>query len=476
MAYAVAEQSMLLSFIAYGSVSDSQFVLESAPSEYFDGLYRKIRDRFAKYVKKYGHGLSSHVPDIIAELVNQNSDDKDDLVSIFQSIKQYGEQPLNREFVLDRAEVLVRHQHSVRIIEKAASLLNNPPDVANNEKLEELFRSSNTSALRRIDVGVNLKDTEKINEALVAQLDARFPTGIKPLDAMGFCPTRKQAFLITALSGGGKTTMTRHMLQYPWWQGTEDKINVLYFSLEMELHDEVQSIYRQQGYSSAVDGIVEFDEVLFDTNKEGQADPSTLKKRKTSLKSSEDKRDKIHEGIKQRGEFFIKVLPAGVLTPSLIVATLDAIKSKHGVDIDVAGIDGFPHMRAVPASVREDETSLSHNFISVRNIARDRNMAWILNQQINREGSKQLDAGNTLRGDVIEGDKKIINHADKVLVLQQTDAERKMNLMRGYLEKGRQVAAKDMIVLSQNMAMGRAVISSGLLSKTWKSWMSDKKL
>jgi hypothetical protein len=122
----------------------------------------------------------------------------------------------------------------------------------------------------------------------------------------------------------------------------------------------------------------------------------------------------------------------------------------------------------------EDDDPVNNNALAVRNIARERNLAASTAQQLNRDGEKALEQGLPLSSAYIEGKKKLTNTADKIIVQQQTESERKENLMRIWAEKGRHVEDKFFVVCSQNFAASRYVVCSARSSLAFEKQQKDK--
>lgn len=455
---------MLLAFIAYGDEADAKMALELVPNKYYDAAYRAVHDKFAQYVQRFRSKLAVHVPDIIADLISADSAAEADYVDVFNTMKTYWEQGLNADFVLSRARTYAEHRRWQEFLAFASKLIAGPPDEDRIAKIEAKYRATVLEVSASLDVGVSLKDTDRVNKALEVRPVDRFETGITPLDDEGVCPTRKQIFVVLGLSGAGKSTAQRHLLTYPWMH-REEPVNALLFALEQDLEDEVQIFFRSQGlYSAEVDGTKELQQVHFSVDAAGRADPASVVKKKVSLKSSLEARDKLHAKIKSRGEFFIKSMRSRVLTPDMVAATIMSIKSRYGVNIDLCGIDYLAGMKDSPG----DESRAYLNTMELRNVGRELNCAMVTGQQINRDGEKALANGQPILSAHIEGDKRVINETDKLIIIQQTVAERRAQLSRIYVAKGRQKDANFWVVVSQNMAAGRFAVSSGLLSMSWE--------
>jgi hypothetical protein len=474
MAFGVDEQCMLLAFIAYGEEVDSRAAVDIVPGEFYDGPYRKVHTKFHSYLTRFRSKLSTHVPDIIKDLVDAHSDIQSDLVDIFSSLDSYWKQGLNRDFVFQKARIYVEQRRWLSFLAKAAPLVNGPGDEEKLAKIQDLYKTTVTAVHSNVEIGLNLKDVERVNSALAHRPHDAFYTGIQTLDERGICPTRKQLFTLIAPSGSGKSTGLLHFATTPWWHGgpNGERINVLYIDLEQDVGDEVQRIFKSRGlYTEDVKKAgKEIVQVSFELDKMGRADPTTKTQKKLRLTSDKAKRDAIHEKIAQKGEFFICSKPAHWLTLSRTEALLDAIASQYHVQIDLLAVDYLGLMQEFPGS----EDSIDKNSLGLRNLARQRNLAAMTAQQTNRDGDKALASGQLLTAAHIEGSKRLVNNTDKLLIFNQTEAEKRENLARLLAAKGRQQEAGFLTVISQNPAASRFAVSSGLSSMLWEKTLKDK--
>ena len=475
MAFGGDEQAMLLAFIAYGDECDSRLAVDVVPSKFYDGPYKKVHDKFHQYLTKFRSKLAQHVPDIIVDLIAAHPTQEQDFVDIFQALDTHWQQGLNRDYVFSKAKVYVQHRYRQQQFQEVAPLLARPPDEDNLAKIDDIISRSNKLIVGSVDTGLNIKDVQAVNKALEHRPDAAFFTGIAPLDARGICPTRKQLLLLLALPGTGKSTGLLHFAMAPWWKGNPDgsPIHVLYFSLEQDAEDEVQKVFRARGlYTEAISGDQEISQVMFDLDSNGRVNPATLRKDKIKLTSNSKKRDALHEKIQKKGEFFIKSMKSNVLTPAVVHHTLDAIYAKYRVKIDLVLVDYVELMKVDrDGELRE---STNRNCLGLREIARDRDLAMVSAQQLNREGEKALESGQILTYAYIEGSKLVFNTADQVLVYQQTASEKREQLARLFANKGRRKEDGFMVVVSQNYAAGRFAVSSGMSSIAFETSMKGK--
>lgn len=470
MAFALEDQELLLTYIAFSSLEEARVALSLLDETYYDSIHQKIYRKFKHFISKYKASPQSHLFEIFSDLQKSHEKDAEILARIYDSIRDSWASGLSKNYIFDRAKVYKRTRDYQDFLTQAARLAQREPSAETIEELDELFLKTRQSALELSPIGeaLNLKETERVNRALEQDPEDQIYSGIDALDQCGICPTKKQFFVVVAPSGSGKSLHMMQMATHEWWQFTgEKKRHVLYVPLEMEVADEVKRAFRSRGlYTSDVKNL-ETKQMMFSVDSNGRADPRTIKRETVKLYNDLARRDRMHEKIKERGEFIIWPKQANVLTVSMLETMIRSINAQYGIQLDQCLVDYIRLMKRTRG--QEARSDLEENAIGLKQLAKDLNIAMTTAQQVTAEASKAILNGGLSSGADASSDKSIQFHADKLVCYMQTPTEAQHGLARLYVDKGRQVGGKMTIVIAQNYAANRYCVASGKMSVAWEA-------
>lgn len=335
-------------------------------TQYFDPEFRTAADFISKYYDEY-----STVPN-----VDQISAETD------VSLKKHVITKDQIDYCSKEVEEFCKRKGLERAIRLSGTLV----EEGKYGAIEQLFKDAVTISLNK-DLGVNYFESPE--QRLLADITHRYTTGYKPMDDLlggGFA--RKEIFLLSANSGGGKSIVMANFAV----NLLQQKLNVLYLTLE--LSEDLVS----RRFDSLITGV-----------------PAVLWAQK--------QREIIHKLRVEKtklGNLHVKWMPSGT-TPNEIRAYLKELELKFGYVPDVLIVDYLdmmnPNQQVSADNVFEKDKRSSEQ---LRDILFDYNMIGITASQQNRSAIE----ATTLNHSHIAGGISKINTTDVYASIIFTDPMR----------------------------------------------------
>jgi hypothetical protein len=312
--------------------------------------------------------------------------------------------------------------------------------------------------------GVRLNDTVE-NLSFLDSRPVDFPIGIKELDKANFGATAKELLLYIAPKGTGKSWFGVHMGK----QGLLHRAKVLHISLEMA-QERIVGRYYQSLFSVAsrnapyMKTSFEYDEL-----KRLLGWETVRKKPKISFQDTDIRRilrEKMKPWGLRLGSIVIKDFPSGSLTMSAFNSYLDYLGSMEKFYPTLVIVDYPDLMKQDVSNLR---ISTGRTFVDLRGSASERNYALIAPTQGGRSsiGAKRVRSSN-----VSEDITKVMT-ADNVLTYSQTEAEKRANLARLFVNNARGVADGYEVVISQAYSVGQYALESAMMSSAYWEQMGS---
>lgn len=448
-----ALQENLLTLACYHD-QEAKLVRNAVPPELYGGPYKIIAARVYDFIDRFKRAPKDHIADLLSDKLDnkENKREANLYADILDGIR--GMSPsLNKPYVLSQLETFIKRQSLRSIaVELTKELQRDTEDGL--EKAEHLLSQARTNQLSVFDPGLRLSDTKRALRFLDLQ-EQSFPIGIPEFDRRGFGPTRKELWMLIASTGMGKTWGLIQLVKMALLQ----RLKVVHVSLEMG--EERCS----QRYLQALLAISKRKETFtvtkFERDQLGRLTDFT-EHRVTPRLSLDD--PNIRSKLTKRAlkmqrlldNVIIKEFPTGSLSLRQLEAYLDNLEQTERFVPDLLIVD-YPDLM----DLGDDELriALDNQFKGIRGIAGKRNLAAAVVSQSHRSGAKTKQLGLE---NIAEAWAKN-THVDVAMTYSQTEAERKLNLARLFLAKGRNDSDKFTVAISQNYGLGQFVVDSTLM-------------
>lgn len=442
----------LLTLLAFHD-DQAKIIRNAVDISLYGGPYKLVATRLYDYIDKYKAAPGDHLPDILADKLEDKSRESQLYIDIVQSLHTANE-GINTSYVMNQLETFVRRQNMRAMLVSLHTNLQKDTE-ASLDEAEKILASAGKAQLSVFDPGTRLGDAERALQFLTSQNEA-FPMGIRELDRRNFGPTRKELWLGIGNTKAGKTWLLIQLAKMALLQ----RLKVVHISLEMSEHRCSQRYFQAlfsiskrketlratKFQKDALGRISGFDDVRFEP-KLSFDDPAI----QTKLEKLVGKwRARLLNNI------FIRQFPTGALTVNQLLAYLDLLETSQQFVPDLLILD-YPDLMKIDKD--NFRLGIDEIYKEIRGLAVARNIAVAVVSQSHRGAAKakQIGADN-----VAEAYSKI-SHADTIITYSQTTQEHALGLARLHVAGGRNDADKVTVVISQQYATGTFVIDSTLL-------------
>lgn len=417
----------------------------------FGGQYKTIASRVYEYIDKYKKPPKDHLADILDDKINSKNKREGELYTDIISSIHEAQIGINASYVMTQLGTFTRRQALRTVAIDLTKALQRDTE-ASLAEADALIRQAQGSALTLFDPGTRLSNKVKSLEFLDIQ-QSSFPTGVAELDRRGFGPTRKEMWLLIANTKGGKTWALIHVAK----MALMHHLKVLHVTLEMSEARAAQRYF--QALFSISKHREKFRTTKFEKDDLGRISGFTDTELRPAF-SLEDANahTKLERRIDKWGarlldNIIIKQFPTGTLTVNQLTAYMDHLEQTERFVPDLLVID-YPDLMKLDKS--EYRLSLDELYKDIRGILISRNIAGAVVSQSHRGAAKAKQVGAE---NVAEAYSKIA-HADTILTLSQTAAEKQLGLARLHVAAGRNDADGLTIVISQNYGTGNFIVDS----------------
>lgn len=445
-------QENIVSLLSYDD-KFSSIIRHSVAINLYGGPYRTIAIRCYDYIDSYGKPPGDHIADLLSDKISGDTSEAQLYTDIIISIKNAYE-GINTDYVIKQLELFIRRQ-SLRTISVDLTKALQKDTEESLEEADRLIKQATNQGLQLFDPGTRLGDKSKALSFLDIANES-FPTGIEELDRRGFGPTRKELWLGVANTKGGKTWLLIQLAKMVLMH----RLKVCHVTLEMS------EGRASQRYFQALFGVSKRREVhktiKFRRDDLGRVigfDDVNISPRLTL--DDQDIRAKLEKvidkwAIRQLNNIYIKQFPTGALTVHQLEAYLDNLEATQHFVPDLLIID-YPDLMKLDKS--NFRLSLDETYKDLRGIAVSRNIALAVVSQSHREAAR----AKTVRGDNVAEAYSKIAHADCVITLSSTEAEKKLGLARLFVAAGRNDADHITLIISQQYGIGSFVFDSAIM-------------
>jgi replicative DNA helicase len=422
-----------------------------SPQDFTNEIYRTFATRALDYWKKYkrppGRALTA---DLVGDILgDKNNKRAKAFRQVLVNMVVVDHEGINAEYVLDSVRSLQRLSALTRATMQAAELIESRGEHAIGE-VENMWGNALRDRQSNLAEGLWGSDVE----ALVAHINSRavreFKTDIPELDRCGVVPTRRTLMTMLAPSGFGKSWFLTHVARCALYA----RHKVLYVTLEMDKADVMQRFYQSFGVLALREpelditlsrmqleneGLIGFEDQQVSANSYLEDNPQVL----AALQDVRDCRKQYFRNL--------RVDDFAALTVARLEAHLDQLEVAHGFVPDLLCLD---YLGKLETAGREDyRVELGQETSDLVALMKERNIAGVTAQQVNREGQTAKLVNRTH----IAEDISIVTTSDFVLTLSRNEKERRHGLARIWVDKARHAVDNFGVVVGQNLQHGQFV-------------------
>lgn len=443
----------LLVLLSYDDERAS-IIRNSVDISLFGGPHKAIAAAIYAYIDRYKKPPKDHLSDILEDKLNSDNKREAELyIDIVTSIHD-ASKSINAEYVMSQMGTFARRQALRSIAVDLAKALQRDTE-ASLEEADKLIRKAQTKSLDLFDPGTRLSNKDRSLDFLdTAQIS--FPTGIFELDKRGFGPTRKELWLGVGDTKGGKTWLLIQLAK----MGLMHHLKVLHVTLEMSEGRAAQRYF--QSLFSISKRKEKFRTTRFEKDELGRISGFKDVELRPALSFDDPAaRAKLERRIDKWSDrllnnIIIKQFPTGTLSVGQLKAYMDNLEQTERFVPDLLIID-YPDLMKLDKS--NYRLSLDEVYKDIRGIAVERNLAIAVVSQSHRAAAKAKRVGSE---NVAEAYSKIA-HADTVITISQTSAEKQLGLARLHVAAGRNDADDLTVVISQNLGTGNFVVDATVM-------------
>jgi len=435
----------------------------------FMALYRDIAAEAYKFIEKYRRPPKDDIADLCERLMEtqkssaERSHKAKEIIGILVAIREETDDRFDPTYSVDQMHEFVYRQTVFFGMMDAWNLLKD----GKTDEAVDAFTASARNRRHAFDAGIDAADPSQFLRFLQRDPEEEnkvMQTGIPELDAIKAGPIIGGLHLTVAPTAFGKSWWMIHLGRHLAYR----RHRVLHLSLEMDA-DITAERYAMNAFDIAPTR-GEVKSMLVEKDEHGFA-ISIPQDRRLPTRSFAD--DDIAKALtdKMQGQRWlknlrIKAIPSGAMTVSMLEAELDKYESE-GFKPDVVLLDYADLMKLGSREGRR--IALSEAYIDLRGLAARRELAMVTASQSNRLGVK---AGRGSMVNVAESVDKVM-HADVVLEMGASEDERRLGLAEIRVAKNRNYRGNVSVIISQQYATGKFVMSSALKNDKTESLVSQ---
>lgn len=457
-------QENLITMLVY-SDEYASIIRNSISINLWSSHYRIVAAKCYDYLDQFRKSPKDHISDLLEDKLMRGDGESEIFTTLLMNMKGINLDGINAEYVFKRLASFIKRQslRSVAVELTRALQRDTEESLEEAERLIEKAKNNNSNLF---DQGTRLDDKKKALKFL-DRTNESFPTGIKELDRREFGPIRKELWVAVGDAKIGKSqflihlgkmcALSRYKIAHITLEMSESKVSQRYYQTFGAIAKRKENFNLVRFRKDEKGNLFEFKEVLI-TPKNSLQDSNI----KETLENLIDKwSDRYMKNI------LIKEFPTGTLTVYELEGYLDSLESTEKFVPDLLILD-YPDLM----KTNKDNYRLSINelYIQLRGLAVRRNIAVAVVSQANRSGSKQKILGS----DHIAEAYSKVQHADLVITISATSAERKLGLARLFVTNARNDEGNLQLVISQNYRTSTFSTDSAVISPNyWKLLPTD---
>lgn len=458
MSFGSTDQENLLAILAFDDSPGGCLVAaQMLPDTAWDTHYSKIFGKLSRHVTRFGESPGEHTFELIEQLCAGEPDNAEAYRDIFRSMAAAHEGGLNREYVYNRAQTFGRHSRLRHGIGEALTHLKTVSEEA-CARAELALTEARSSGAEAFTIGLSTHDAEGVARAATDRPDEPFMTGIPEFDDAGIGPARKELYMLGGAYGSGKSFGLGDL---GLAASVLSRVKVLHIPLEMSAAKTMRRyVQRMFGYGTRAE-TVRYTRFIQEGGKLLDFDFDSLDLR--GLYDDDAYGDILRraKGLRRRTEIRIKGFKSGSLTISQLEAYLDYLYGETGFVPDLIVLDYIQIMKIL--KVADKRAELGQIAIELRGLADHRNCAIATAVQLNRDGIKSAMS----RGSQLAEDISAAHTADRLVIYNQSEAEKEIGVARLWVDKARDARDGFEVLISQSYAAGQFRIDSMLMDTSY---------
>ncbi len=454
----------LLVLLCFSNKS-APILAHSLKLDYFDDpVYRDIASRAIDYYLKFKQVPEKTIynlcEDVITGKDKRKSEEYSHTIELIwrnQSSAQGAE-----AYTMDCLHDFISFKQAEIVLREYATLL----DHQNAKEFWKRHRTAVATMATTFDFGIKITD---VDEALkiINNNELYVSTGIPELDRIGVCPRPGELFVITGLSGKGKTWFAGHLVKHAFLAKPDfGRHKICHISLEMSRSRTIQRYY-QTLFAISTDSQEAKNTIIFPEDKKNHGRIAEFSYMETKARYSfadADAEDKLRRDVAKKlkhDNLIMKDWPPGQLTMEELYAYIEGLDAYQDYRPDILILD-YPDLMRL--DTRDIRISIGTIYKELKGLAKEKNMSIIVPAQSNRAG----EGANVITKKNIAEDASKIHIADVHITYNQTDEEHKRGLARLYVDKNRNGRSNDTILISQDYGKGQFCYSSTLFDETYR--------
>jgi replicative DNA helicase len=421
------------------------------PNNFDEEAFRTIATYALDYWKKYKEPPGDvHIGDLIAPILTGKKQARADRFrAIWHALLWTKHQGFNAEFVLDQVTTLQRLSELSRTTLQAADLIEAHQEHA-IEDVEKLFADTARARPSNLVEGLWGSDVQALVAHINRRADHEFETGIPELDRCGVVPTRRTLMTMLAPFGVGKSWFLVHVARCALYT----RRKVLFVTLEMDQAEVMQRFYQSLGVLALRAPELEVTLSRMVLENERLAGFADHEFRAHSYLQNNPRLAAVLQDVHDARKQFLRALRIddfAALTVAQLEAHLDRLESMFGFVPDLLCLD---YLGKLDTAGKEDyRIELGQQTSALVTLMKERNIAGVTAQQVNREGQTAKRVNRTH----IAEDISIGGTSDFILTLSRNDKERLHGLARIWVDKARHAVDNFGVVIGQNLHHGQFV-------------------
>lgn len=446
------------------SKKSAPILAHSLKLDYFDDpVYRDIASRAMGYYLKYKQVPEKTIYNLCEDVINgkdkRKSEEYAHTIELIwrNQLSAQGSEP----FTMESLHEFISFKQAEIVLREYATLLDNQ----NHQEFWKRHRSAIATLATTFDFGIKITDVEEALKILNNN-ELYVSTGIPELDKIGVCPRPGELFVITGLSGKGKTWFAHHLVKHAFLaKPDQGRHKICHISLEMSRGRTIQRYY-QSFFAISTDPQGAKTIITFPNEKKNHGritEFDSMESKPRFAFSDPDAEDKLRREVSKlkHDNLIMKDWPPGQLTMEDLYAYIEGLDAYQDFRPDILILD-YPDLMKL--DTRDIRISIGTVYKELKGLAREKNMAIIVPAQSNRSG----EGANVITKKNIAEDASKIHIADVHITYNQTDEEHKRGLARLFVDKNRNGRSNDIILISQDYAKGQFCHGSTLFDETYR--------
>lgn len=435
-----------LTLLCFSDRYAPQLILRLTADLFSTRAYREIADAAIQYLEQYGKPPGVHLRDLLESKLRR--EEGKFMATVIAAMEKQAPS-VNPDYVLPQLDNFIELRQYANLVERAADAV----QAGNLAQARDVFTS--VPATPQSDSpGIWLSEADRMLGFMDKRDADTFTSGVEVLDHLDVVPSRKTMTMLIAPPKKGKSMWAVNCGK----EALLHRKKVLHITLEnseqLTAQRYVQALFAMTRKEASGLRVAVFErdanDIVASINFR-TIDPMAL---------TPENRAKVLAKLHRlrNMKLLIKEFPSGTLSLGQLRAFLNRLERNHHFKPDMLIVD-YPDLMEV--SSNNQRTDIGRNFVGLRGIAVERELALICPTQGNRSSG---DAKQT-KGTMVAEDYSKLMTADTILTYSQTNSEHEFGLARLTVEGAREVEDGMTVMIAQSYATGQFCLDSARMSR-----------